>query len=319
MKIAARGRESSLHAVEATRIATALMGDSIATNLFVVGYAYQLGLIPLSAAAIDDAIRLNGAAIKMNLDAFLWGRRAAHDHKAVEAILAPREPVKPTETLDDLINGRAAILTKYQNAAYADRYRQFVAVVRARENAISPGSSVLTTAVARYLFKLMAYKDEYEVARLYTDAAYAKALGNRFKGGKLTFHLAPPILARRDPATGLPRKMTFGPWMMSAFKTLAKFKVLRGTPFDPFGRTSERKRERALIGEYRSIIERLLPKLTPENLAAAAEIASIPDQIRGYGYVKERHLAAAKAREAELLVRFEQTPASPVKPALAAE
>jgi indolepyruvate ferredoxin oxidoreductase len=149
--------------------------------------------------------------------------------------------------------------------------------------------------------------------------AGAKALGNRFKGGRLTFHLAPPILARRDPATGLPRKMTFGPWMMSAFKTLARFKVLRGTPFDPFGRTAERKRERALIGEYRSTIERLLPKLTPENLAAAAEIASVPDQIRGYGYVKERHLVAAKAREDELLARFEKAPASPIKPALAAE
>ena len=169
MKIAARGQESGLHAVEARRIATALLGDSIATNLFVVGYAYQLGLIPLSAAAIEDAIRLNGAAIKMNLDAFLWGRRAAHDLKAVEAILAPREPAKPVETLDDLINGRAAILTDYQNAAYAERYRQFVAIVRARENAVAPGSSVLTTAVARYLYKLMAYKDEYEVARLYAD------------------------------------------------------------------------------------------------------------------------------------------------------
>jgi indolepyruvate ferredoxin oxidoreductase len=319
MKIAARGKEQGIHAVEATHIATALLGDSIATNLFVVGYAYQLGLIPLSAAAIEEAIRLNGAAIKMNVAAFLWGRRAAHDLKAVEAILAPREGVKPVETLDDLINGRAAILSEYQNTAYADRYRQFVAVVRARENAVAPGSSVLTTAVARYLYKLMAYKDEYEVARLYADDAYAKALGSRFKGGRLTFHLAPPILARRDPATGLPRKMTFGPWMMSVFKTLAKFKVLRGTLFDPFGRTPERKRERALIGEYRATIERLLPKLAAENIAAAAEIASIPDLIRGYGHVKERHLVAAKAREAELLARFDTAPASPIKPALAAE
>ena len=319
MKIAARGKEHGLHAIAATRIATALLGDSIATNLFVVGYAYQLGLIPLSATAIEDAIRLNGAAIKMNLEAFLWGRRAAHDLKAVEAILAPRAIVKPIETLDDLINGRAAILTAYQNAAYAERYRQFVAIVRARENAVSPGSGILTTAVARYLFKLMAYKDEYEVARLYADEAYAKALAGRFKGGKLTFHLAPPILAKRDPATGLPRKMTFGPWMLSAFKTLAKFKVLRGTILDPFGRTPERKRERSLIGEYRGTVERLLSKLNADNLAAAAEVASIPDQIRGYGYVKERHLAAAKSREAELLARFESGAPDVGKPALAAE
>ncbi|MBL8907932.1 MAG: indolepyruvate ferredoxin oxidoreductase family protein [Rhizobiales bacterium] len=319
MKIAARCKADGVHAIEATRIATALLGDSIATNLFVVGYAYQLGLIPLSAEAVQQAIRLNGAAIEMNLNAFLWGRRAAHDLRAVEAILAPREPAKPVETLDDLINGRAAILTEYQNAAYADRYRQFVAGVRARENAVAPGSNMLTTAVARYLYKLMAYKDEYEVARLYADEAYAKVLRSRFKGGRLTFHLAPPILARRDPATGLPRKMTFGPWMLSAFKTLAKFRFLRGTAFDPFGRSPERKRERALIGEYRATVERLLPKLTPDNIAAAAEIASIPDLIRGYGHVKDHHLAAAKEREGELLALFEKQPAGPVQPALAAE
>jgi indolepyruvate ferredoxin oxidoreductase len=319
LKIAARLRQDGLHAVAASRIATALLGDSIATNLFVVGYAYQLGQIPVGAAAIEEAIRLNAAAVKMNLEAFRWGRRAVYDMKAVETILAPRAEARPVETLDDIITGRAAILADYQNAAYAERYRRFVAIARAREDALAPGSTLFTTAVARYLFKLMAYKDEYEVARLYADEAYAKALSTRFKGGRLTFHLAPPLLARRDPVTGRPRKMQFGAWMMGAFRLLAKFKFLRGTIFDPFGRSEERKRERALIGEYRSTIERLLPKLAPENLVAAAEIASIPEHIRGYGHVKERHLAKAKAEEARLLSAFEKIPSPVVKPALAAE
>jgi indolepyruvate ferredoxin oxidoreductase len=303
LRIEGRVLKGADHSIDATRIATALLGDSIASNLFTLGFAYQKGLIPLDAPSIEQAIRLNGQAVKMNLDAFLWGRRAAHDLAAVEKILGPRES-KVDETLDETVARREAFLTSYQDQAYAAQYAEFVAKVRQHEAEVAPKSSVLARAVARYLFKLMAYKDEYEVARLYTDGSFDSELGKRFKGGKLTFHLAPPLLAKTDPVTGVPRKMTFGPWMKRAFAVMAWFKFLRGTAFDPFGRSHERRRERALIDEYKAVIDELLTTLTPKNVALAAEIASIPEQIRGYGHVKARHLKAAKERESELLNAF---------------
>ncbi|CAN5473928.1 indolepyruvate ferredoxin oxidoreductase family protein [soil metagenome] len=304
MRIARQVHTGGLHAVNSTRIATALIGDTIASNLFTLGYAWQKGLVPLSADAIEEAIRLNGAAVKMNLDAFLWGRRTAHDRAAVEAIIAPRSTPVVTETLDEMITRRSVFLAAYQNEHYAARYRAFVADVRVREAKIKPDSTILGEAVARYLFKLMAYKDEYEVARLYTDGTFDAALSKKFKGGTLTFHLAPPMLAKTDPVTGVPRKMKFGPWMKQAFRILAMFKGLRGTAFDPFGRSDERRRERALIEEYRATIGELLRTLSRENLALAAEIASMPEFIRGYGHVKARHLDSAKAREAGLLAAY---------------
>ncbi len=304
LKIETRVLRDAAHAIDATHIATALLGDSIASNLFTLGYAYQKGLIPVAAASIEEAIRLNGQAVKMNLDAFLWGRRAAHDLTAVEKIIAPRETTAVEETLDEMVARREAFLTGYQDAAYAAQYGEFVAKVRQREAEVAPKSTLLTRAVARYLFKLMAYKDEYEVARLYTDGTFDAELRKRFKGGTLTFHLAPPLLAKTDPLTGVPRKMSFGPWMKRAFGVLAYFKFLRGTSFDPFGRTHERRRERALIGEYRAVIDELLASLSPKTVALAAEIAGVPEQIRGYGHVKERHLQQAKARESELLSAF---------------
>jgi indolepyruvate ferredoxin oxidoreductase len=304
LRIETRVMKNAAHAIDATHIATALLGDSIASNLFTLGYAYQKGLIPLDAASIEQAIRLNGQAIKMNLDAFLWGRRAAHDQAAVEKILAPSEKPNAEETLDEMVARREAFLTSYQDAAYASQYSAFVAKVRQRETEIAPKSTSLTRAVARYLFKLVAYKDEYEVARLYTDGCFDQELRKHFKGGTLTFHLAPPLLAKRDPITGVPRKMTFGPWMKRAFGILARMKFLRGTRLDLFGHTQERRRERALIGDYRLVIDELLASLSPKNLALAAEIAAIPEQIRGYGHVKERHLKVAKARESELLSAF---------------
>ena len=194
-------------------------------------------------------------------------------------------------------------LTAYQDGAYAARYRALVEKAKAAEAAQAPGRCGLAEAVARYLFKLMAYKDEYEVARLYTDGTFEKQIRNEVGGEnlKLEFHLAPPLLARRDPATGMPRKMHFGPWMMSAFKLLARMKFLRGTAFDIFGYSEERKTERKLVADYEALLDEVLGKLNADNHPLAVGLAAIPEKIRGYGHVKARHLIAAKADEAALL------------------
>jgi len=208
-------------------------------------------------------------------------------------------------SLDEIIARRAEFLTGYQDVAYARRYTDFVARVRAAEAQKLPGRSALTEAVARYYFKLLAIKDEYEVARLYTDGEFVKRVAAQFEGDyKLVFHLAPPVSNKPDAATGEAKKSTYGPWMMSAFRVLAKLKGLRGTAFDVFGRTAERRQERQLITDYEALIDELLPLLAAHNQALAVELASIPEHIRGYGHVKQRHLTAAKAKEAELLAAF---------------
>lgn len=304
------GDEGLVDVVDATRLATALLGDSIATNLFMMGFAYQRGRIPVSAEAIDKAIELNGVAVAMNRRAFLWGRRAAVDLPAVEAMVAPAVDDRSadraiSQTLEEAIDRRAAFLTDYQDKTYADRYRDLVARVRAREEIILPGNTELTDAVARSAFKLMSYKDEYEVARLYTDGTFMKRLQDQFEGDyRLSFHLAPPIMADRDAETGHLKKRTFGPWMLRAFALLAKMKRLRGTPFDPFGRTAERKMERRLIADYEARIAELLDGLNAENHAVAVEIARLPQTIRGFGHVKEANLAIARAREEQLVRTF---------------
>jgi indolepyruvate ferredoxin oxidoreductase len=209
---------------------------------------------------------------------------------------------KRTQSLEEIIAKRVELLTAYQDAAYAKQYSDFVAQVQAAEGAL--GSKKLTEAVARYFYKLMAYKDEYEVARLHSDPAFRAKIANMFEGDyKVKFHLAPPLFAKKDKEGHLV-KQEFGPWMLKAFGVLAKFKGLRGTAFDIFGYTAERKMERALIGEYRKTVECLLGKLTADNLATAVAIARIPEDIRGYGHVKERHLKAAKQKEASLLAEF---------------
>jgi len=294
--------------VDATRVATALMGDSIATNMFMLGYAYQTGMIPVSAEAIEKAIELNGAAVKMNQAAFLWGRRMAVDPAAVERLIAPKtpaaQPAKLSQSLDETIQRRVEFLTAYQDAAYAQRYADLVARVRREEQARTKGLTGLSEAVARYYFKLMAYKDEYEVARLYTDPAFMEKVKAQFDGDyQLRFHLAPPLLAKRNEKGELVKK-EYGPWMFTAFRLLAKLRFLRGGPLDVFGRTEERRTERRLIEDYAKQIDELLAKLTPDNHALAVQIASIPEEIRGYGHVKERHLHAAKAKEAKLLEAF---------------
>ena len=294
--------------LDATRIATALLGDSIATNLFMLGYAWQKGLVPLSAEAIEQAIDLNRVAVDANKAAFLWGRRAAHDIVAVEKAAAPKtEPQSHhlSQSLEDLIARRVDFLTGYQNAAYAGRYLALVEKAEQAELAKTPGSNGLAEAVARYYFKLLAVKDEYEVARLYSDPAFKRGLRQQFEGRyKLSFHLAPPLFAQRNPNTGHLKKQEFGPWLLSAMGILAKLKGLRGTPFDVFGRTAERRMERKLIADYEILMAEVLDKLTPENHAIAVELASIPEKIRGFGHVKEGHVKAAKACEADLLAAF---------------
>jgi indolepyruvate ferredoxin oxidoreductase len=309
--IVADAGADNTHFINAGGIAAALFGQSIGANMFMVGYAYQLGAIPLSAAAIEKAIELNGEAVAMNRAAFHWGRRAAVDRAAVENLAKPATAIasdarRLSESFEETVERRVKFLTAYQNSAYAARYRALVGKVKAIEAARTPGHCELTEAVARYLFKLMAYKDEYEVARLYTDGAFLKQVETEFDGDNLRFefHLAPPLLARRDKTTGLPRKMSFGPWLLPAFRLLAKFKGLRGTPFDPFGRSLERRTERKLIGDYEAMLDEVLAGLTPDNHHIAVGLAVIPEKIRGFGHVKQQHLTAAKADEAALLEQF---------------
>ena len=354
----ALGGESPL-LLDATQLATALLGDAIASNLFILGYAWQQGLVPLSFDALMRAIELNGAAVAMNQQAFAWGRLAAVDPHAVQqaaglvrnghtsaettpgplhalppgewestewgATTAPRnssderelrglpghagddvaflplDDARLSRSLEEMITRRAAFLVDYQDQAYADRYRSLVDRVRKSEQDTLGGSTALTETVARYLFKLMAYKDEYEVARLYTDGRFLESVKSQFEGDvKLKFNLAPPMFAKKN-AKGELVKREFGGWMLGAFKLLAKLKGLRGGAFDVFGYTAERKMERALIAEYRQMIEALLPSLTAASHADAVELASLPEQIRGFGHVKEKAVDTFRLRKAELL------------------
>jgi indolepyruvate ferredoxin oxidoreductase len=312
--------------VDATELATALLGDTIAANLFMLGYAWQKGWVPLSHDALMRAIELNGAAIEMNKSAFAWGRMAAHDLASVReaAGIAPHRtsgaiplalPVRAaaadplddaalSTSLEEQVARRVKFLVDYQNAAYAARYKALVDKVRAAEQAKAPGSAKLTEAVARNAFKLMAYKDEYEVARLYTSGEFERRIKDTFDGDyKLHFNLAPPLFARKD-AEGRLRKAEYGPWVFSAFRLLAKLRGLRGSVLDVFGYTAERRMERRLIEDYGRTVDELLAGLAPDNLALAVDIASIPAQIRGYGHVKERNHAAAMKRQDDLLAAW---------------
>ncbi len=360
IRVALGGREPLL--LDATQLATALLGDAIASNLFILGYAWQQGLVPISFEALMRAVELNGAAVAMNQQAFAWGRLAAVDPQAVQqaaglvrnghtdaertpgplhdlppgewegnewgATAAPRETGDERElrglpghgggsdvaflpldderlsrSLDELVERRVRFLTEYQDAAYAARYRALVDRVRTAEWD-KAGSTALTETVARYYFKLMAYKDEYEVARLYTSGEFQRRLQQQFEGDfQVRFHLAPPLFAKKDEQGRL-IKQEYGPWMLKAFGLLARLKFLRGGTFDIFGRTEERRGERQLIADYEQTVALLLDGLSDDRVALAVEIASIPEHIRGYGHVKEAHLHKAKAREAVLLAQW---------------
>ena len=295
--------------LDASRLATALIGDTIATNMFMLGFAFQRGLIPLERSSIEQAIEINGMSVESNKQSFLWGRRTAHDGKRVWEMTASiaedflLEP--PPEGLDELIQHRADVLTAYQNKAYAKHYLQLVERVRTIETDRLPGSLSLTEAVARYYFKLLAYKDEYEVARLYTNGDFMKKIRGRFEGDfRLKLHLAPPLFSHRDSHTGEPIKSAFSSWIFPVLKMLSRFKFLRGTAFDLFGKTKERRMERQLIQEYEQTIKELLLGLTKKNHNIALEIAKIPEQIRGYDMVKQRHFETAKSNEKKLLAKF---------------
>ncbi len=289
--------------VDATRLATRLLGDSIATNLFMLGLAYQHGLVPVSAASIERAIQMNGVAVEMNKSAFVWGRRAAVDIDTVREV-AERTVVarEIPEGLDELVDHRARELIRYQNTAYAERYRRLVEQARTAEAEKAAGLEGFAEAVARYGYKLMAYKDEYEVARLYTDRRFLNQLHNAFEGDfKLRFHLAPPLLTKLNPETGLRDKRTYGAWILGAMRVIAGFKFLRGTPFDICGYSGERRTERGLIAEYEATVAELAADLSHDSHPLAVEIARLPEGIRGYGHVKERHIGQVRADRTALM------------------
>ena len=296
---------------DAEQVAVQLLGDSLYTNPLLLGYAWQQGQVPIGHAALLRAIELNGTQVDNNKAAFEWGRRCAHNLAEVQALFAAQQVIQIVRQpgVDELVAKRVDFLTGYQDAAYAQRYAAFVAQVRQAENAL--GSTRLTEAVARYLFKLMAYKDEYEVARLHTDAAFTAKIGAMFEGDyKIVHHLAPPIMGKTN-AQGEPVKQAFGPWMRRAFGVLAQLKGLRGTALDVFGHTEERRTERALIQQYQDSITELLRGLTAGNLTAAVAIARLPEDIRGYGHVKARHLAAVQPKWATLMAQWRSQQAAP--------
>ena len=299
--------------IDASETSKALFGDSMSANIFLLGYAWQHGKVPVSAEALEQAIRLNAVAVEHNLEAFSWGRFAAHDPQAFANILDSTVPLQAKqtrpETLDEVIKRRTSFLTLYQNAAYAERYRSRVEAIRQVELERVPSSSALVNAAAQGLFKLMAFKDEYEVARLYTDGAFQRQLDQLFSGDlELEFHLAPPLFARKDPLTGRPAKRRFGAWMMSLFRLLARVRRVRGTALDPFRFSSDRRLDRRLLSDYEAVLDEIARRLTPDNHGIAVELAALPETIRGFGPVKQSAADAADARREELLDALSSPP-----------
>ena len=295
--------------INATQLAESLLGNTIGANMFMLGFAWQSGAVPIPAEAIEKAIELNGQAVEMNTQAFLWGRRAASNQTEVEAIAAPaiviNTPEKFTQhkrqSLEHIVSDRVQRLTAYQNAGYAKKYQRLVDHIATQEKQKTPGLSGVAVNVAKYLYKLMAYKDEYEVARLHSDGKLMAAIDAQFEGDyEVRFHLAPPLVSAKDSITGHLKKREYGPSMMSKFKTLARFKFLRGTPADVFGYSAERRSERALIKEYRALTESIGNELTTANHSLALKITALPDQIRGYGHVKANAIELYHKELAEL-------------------
>jgi len=301
-RIAARAETSF---ADLSALATALLGDAVGANMMALGVAWQKGRVPLTEASILKAIELNGAAVAMNKRAFAWGRALASAPDSVLSRLSGPAQQPVARSLADIVDIRAAELVRYQNEHLARCFRDLVADVANAEDRVRPGSTELATTVARSFHKLLAYKDEYEVARLHVETSFLARLNEQFDGGTLSFHLAPPLFARRNPVTGHPRKMRFGPWVVPVFKLLAKLKFLRGSWADPFGYTAERQSERRTIGQYETLLRtRIMPELTATNHALAVEIAALPLTIRGFGHVKVAAEADALKRQTILLGRW---------------
>jgi indolepyruvate ferredoxin oxidoreductase len=297
--------------VLANDLARRAFGDPISANMIMLGYAFQTGALPLSPEALEQAIRINGADVAGTLRAFRLGRLSFVNPEAVETLLAADEPAmsmapKPVETLQQRIAIRIHALRAYQDAAYAERFRLLVERVHAAEDKVATGSTRLTEAVAANAFRLMAYKYEYEVARLLTEPSFWDGIGRRFDGGSLKLHLAPPIFSGRDPASGRPRKMEFSATLLlPVLRLLARFKGLRGSMFDPFGWMQERRTERRLRDAYLATVEEIIAKVDGSNIEAAIALASYPQEIRGYGPVKEKSIARAEPMAKALRRRFD--------------
>jgi indolepyruvate ferredoxin oxidoreductase len=273
-----------------------LFGDAIASNMMMVGYAYQFGLIPVSEEAIVRAIELNGTAVKMNERAFFWGRLMAHDESVIERISGAKTPESGVFELERFVADRVRDLERYQNAAYGRRYKALVGIVQQTERRMAGVVGELTEAVARNYFKVLAYKDEYEVARLHTDGGFRSYLSSAFDGGgKKTFYMAPPLLTRRDPRTGRRNKIALrAAWLDPLLRVMKYGKVLRGTPLDPFGRQQDRVIERALIGEFEEDVSLAVQSITPQTIETAIALLRVPSSIRGFGVIKERNYENAR-------------------------
>ncbi|NQV56288.1 MAG: 2-oxoacid:acceptor oxidoreductase family protein [Rhodospirillales bacterium] len=304
--------------INATWLATHLMGDAITSNIFLMGYAYQKGLLPISASSIIAAIQLNGVAAEENIRAFAWGRVAAADPQRIHQLTGEEEEPGGEEAadLDTFAAANAENLTRYQNRAYGQRYLGRIERLRNAEEIATPSREDLSLAAARNLYRLMAYKDEYEVARLFSDGAFRRKLEAQFSGAyQLRYHLAPPVLAATDPVSGAPRKREFGPWMGAAFHILAQFKYLRGTFIDPFGAHQDRRQERRIRDHFESLLDHITENLKPGNYEAALALVSNADQIRGFGHIKRAAILAAEADETQLAAAFN---GAQLKPQLAA-
>jgi len=287
---------------EATEKTLELFGDEVATNMFILGVAYQRGTVPLSAGAIEDAILLNGVGVELNVNAFRAGRQSAMDETSMPTIDTP-----PPEAYRELVRRLSGELEEYQNLDYALRFRRLIEKVGTAEKTTTPGQRILRKTVARSFFKLLAYKDEYEVARLHTEGAFLKRLEDEFEETEqLLFHMAPPMLPWKDKNTGRPKKYAFGQWILPILRVLAKCKFLRGTSFDLFGYTKERRMERALATRYEGVMTYVSERLSPENYQIALGLANIPESIRGFGHVKQAAIIKADWRELELLEQFKR-------------
>jgi indolepyruvate ferredoxin oxidoreductase len=313
-KIHASGSAAGTFVLNAQDVALEVLGDPIVANILLMGYAWQQGLIPVGLAAMMRAIELNNVAIDMNKRAFTVGRVLAADQDALARLRRPDAKViqfAAPRPLEEMVAFRREQLAAYQDAAYAERYVRLVGAIEAKERDVTGAGAgagaklPITRAVARNLYKLMAYKDEYEVARLHADPAFRKLIAEQFEGDyTLQFHLAAPLVSKKRPGTGIPAKRTFGPWMMRGFELLRRLKFLRATPFDLFGYTQERRTERALRDDYIAQLESLVAGLTRHNRDAALKLAQLPEKIRGFGHVKLANLAAAQKEQAELVRQF---------------